>query len=103
LLSYIQGIVDEQQKEGMFVITGSQQFELMDSITQSLAGRTALVKLLLLKPHHKNFRKRFIKSPKLYFIDVGPAACLLDIQDETHVKNHSLRGYLFETFAIAEN
>lgn len=46
LLSYIQGIVDEKQKEGMFIITGSQQFELMDSITQSLAGRTALVKLL---------------------------------------------------------
>ncbi|MFQ5685648.1 MAG: ATP-binding protein [Candidatus Scalindua sp.] len=211
LLSYIQGIVDEQQKEGMFIITGSQQFELMDSITQSLAGRTALVKLLpfsygeiygqkkrrpdinkilfkgfyprifdkklnptealafytatylerdvrsiiqvqdlsrfemflkicatqtgqilnlshlsnecgiavntvkswlsvlessyiifLLRPHHKNFRKRLIKSPKLYFIDVGLAAYLLDIQDETHVKNHPLRGYLFETFVVAE-
>ncbi|MBS1259700.1 MAG: hypothetical protein MAG551_02780 [Candidatus Scalindua arabica] len=211
LLSYIQGIVDEKQKEGMFIITGSQQFELMDSITQSLAGRTALVKLLpfsyeeiygqkkrrqdinkiifkgfyprifdkrlnptealafymatylerdvrsiiqvqdlsrfemflkicatqtgqilnlshlsnecgiavntvkswlsvleasyiifLLRPHHKNFRKRLIKSPKLYFIDVGLAAYLLDIQDETHVKNHPLRGSLFETFVVAE-
>ncbi len=211
LLSYIQGIVDEQQKEGMFIISGSQQFELMDSITQSLAGRTALVKLLpfsyeeiygqkkrrqdinkllfkgfyprifdkklnptealafytstylerdvrsiiqvqdlsrfemflkicatqtgqilnlshlsnecgiavntvkswlsvleasyiifLLRPHHKNFRKRLIKSPKLYFIDVGLAAYLLDIQDETHVKNHPLRGFLFETFIVGE-
>ncbi|MFQ5787460.1 MAG: ATP-binding protein, partial [Thermodesulfobacteriota bacterium] len=211
LLSYIQGIVDEKKKEGMFIITGSQQFELMDSITQSLAGRTALVNLLpfsyeeiysqkkrrpdinkllfkgfyprifdkklnptealafytstylerdvrsiiqvqdlsrfemflkicatqtgqilnlshlsnecgiavntvkswlsvleasyiifLLRPHHKNFRKRLIKSPKLYFIDVGLAAYLLDIQDETHVKNHPLRGFLFETFIVAE-
>ncbi len=211
LLSYIQGIVDEQQKEGMFIITGSQQFELMNSITQSLAGRTALVKLLpfsydeiygqnkkrqninkvlftgfyprifdkklnptealsfytatylerdvrsiiqvqdlsrfemflkicaaqtgqilnlshlsnecgiavntvkswlsvleasyiifLLRPHHKNFRKRLIKSPKLYFIDVGLAAYLLDIQDDKHVKNHPLRGALFETLIVSE-
>ena len=211
LLSYIQGIVDEKKKEGMFILTGSQQFELMDSITQSLAGRTALVKLLpfsytevygtnkkrpdlntvlftgfyprifdkklnptealafytttyierdvrsliqvqdlsrfemflkvcasqtgqilnlshlsnecgiavntvkswlavleasyivfLLRPHHKNFKKRLIKSPKLYFVDVGLAAFLLDIQDKTHLKNHPLRGALFETFVITE-
>lgn len=211
LLSYIQGIVDERKKEGMFILTGSRQFELMDSITQSLAGRTALVKLLplsytevygagkkrpdlntvlftgfyprifdkklnptealafytttyierdvrsliqvhdlsrfemflkicaaqtgqilnlshlsnecgiavntvkswlsvleasyivfLLKPHHKNFKKRLIKSPKLYFVDVGLAAFLLDIQDESHLKNHPLRGALFETFVVTE-
>ncbi|KHE90590.1 MAG: DUF4143 domain-containing protein [Candidatus Scalindua rubra] len=58
--------------------------------------------IFLLRPHHKNFRKRLIKSPKLYFIDVGLAAYLLDIQDETHVKNHPLRGFLFETFIVAE-
>lgn len=211
LLSYIQGIVDEQKKEGMFILTGSQQFELMDSITQSLAGRTALIKLLpfsyeevygrskkkpdinrvlftgfyprifdkklnptealsfytatyierdvrsllqvhdlsrfelflkvcatqtgqilnlshlsnecgiavntvkswlsvleasslifFLRPHYKNLKKRLIKSPKLYFIDVGLAAYLLDIQDEVHIKNHPLRGALFETFIITE-
>lgn len=46
LFSYIQTIVDEVDKEGMFILTGSQQFEMMESVTQSLAGRTALVKLL---------------------------------------------------------
>ena len=46
LLSYIQGIVDEQQKPGQFILSGSQQFDLMSNITQSLAGRTALYKLL---------------------------------------------------------
>ncbi len=211
LLSYIQEIVDERKKEGMFVLTGSHQFELMDTITQSLAGRTALIQLLpfayeeiyglvdkrpdinqvlwtgfypriydkklnptealsfytttylerdvrsliqiqdlsrfemflkicaaqtgqvlnlshlsnecgiavntakswlsvleasyiifFLRPHHKNFRKRLVKSPKLYFIDVGLAAFLLDIQDETHLKNHPLRGALFETFVVTE-
>ncbi len=46
LLSYIQSIVDETQKDGMFILTGSQQFELSSGISQSLAGRTALLKLL---------------------------------------------------------
>ncbi len=46
LTSYIQVHVDSLQKEGLFVLTGSRQFELMESISQSLAGRTALLKLL---------------------------------------------------------
>ncbi len=46
LLSYIQGIVDEDEKPGQFILTGSHQFSLMEGISQSLAGRTALVKLL---------------------------------------------------------
>lgn len=46
LLSYIQVMVDERKQNGMFILTGSQQFELMNSISQSLAGRTALLKLL---------------------------------------------------------
>ncbi|MBN1943781.1 MAG: ATP-binding protein [Phycisphaerae bacterium] len=45
LLSYIQGIVDETPREGQFILTGSAQLELMESVTQSLAGRTALLKL----------------------------------------------------------
>lgn len=46
LFSYIQAIVDRTNKEGMFILTGSQQFDVMESISQSLAGRTAIVKLL---------------------------------------------------------
>jgi len=46
LLSYIQTIVDEKDKKGLFILTGSNQFELMSSINQSLAGRTAIIKLL---------------------------------------------------------
>ncbi|MFC1510269.1 ATP-binding protein, partial [Candidatus Omnitrophota bacterium] len=211
LLSYIQGIVDERDEVGMFILTGSHQFELMDSVNQSLAGRTAIIRLLpfsygeiyknkkkenginqvlfkgfyprifdkklnptealsfyvttyierdvrsiiqikdlakfelflkvcatqtgqilnlshlsnecgiavntakqwlsvleasfilfLLRPHHKNFRKRLTRAPKLYFIDVGLAAFLLDVQDEVHLKNHPLRGSLFETFIVSE-
>ena len=46
LLSYIQTRVDEAGANGQYVLTGSGQFELMESITQSLAGRTALLRLL---------------------------------------------------------
>lgn len=46
LLSYIQGIVDSEDRTGQFILTGSQQFHLMEKVTQTLAGRTALVNLL---------------------------------------------------------
>jgi uncharacterized protein len=46
LLSYIQGIVDSEDRPGQFILTGSQQFHVMEKVTQTLAGRTALVNLL---------------------------------------------------------
>ena len=39
LFSYLQGIVDNDGRMGLFVLTGSQQFGLLSKITQSLAGR----------------------------------------------------------------
>jgi len=49
LLSYIQGIVDEEPAPGRFVLTGSQNLALMEGVSQSLAGRTALLELLPLE------------------------------------------------------
>lgn len=46
LLSYIQVIVDEKKKMGMFLLTGSHQLLLSEAVSQSLAGRTALLRLL---------------------------------------------------------
>lgn len=211
LLSYIQTIVDQKQNPGMFILTGSQQFDLLETISQSLAGRTALVRLLpftlneaygpgiaevsldrmlftgfypgifhrglnpteammfyvntyverdlrmlinvrdlstfevflklcagrsgqivnltsfgndcgvnhatiknwlsvleasyiikLLRPYYRNFNKRLIKSPKLYFLDSGLAAFLLDIQHEGQMATHPLRGSLFEGMVMSE-
>lgn len=45
LLSYIQLIVDEEKKNGRFILTGSHQLQLQESVSQSLAGRTALLNL----------------------------------------------------------
>ncbi len=46
LLSYLQVVIDEKNEPGQFIITGSQQFEVISNIGQTLAGRTALLKLL---------------------------------------------------------
>ena len=46
LTSYLQGMVDADPKPGRFVLTGSHQFELMSQDSQSLAGRTAVLRLL---------------------------------------------------------
>jgi len=210
LLSYIQGIVDKTKKCGQFILTGSRNFELMETVTQSLAGRTALLCLLplsinelkaaniqhsldqhllkgfyprvhaenldptkayrnyyqtyierdlkalihlrdinhfqkfvrlcagrvgqifnasalasevgvsvptinswlsilqesyvvfLLQPYYANIRKRLTKSPKLYFYDVGLAAYLLAIENETQMSRDPLRGALFENMVVME-
>ncbi len=210
LLSYIQTIVDEKNIPGQYILTGSQQFEVMNTISQSLAGRTALLKLLplslselnslpppatidnailngfyprihdqrlnptqvmgdyfetyverdlrqlmaikdlsqferfvkvcagrvgqllnlqslgndvgisyacarswltileasyivhLLHPWHANVSKRLIKSPKLYFCDVGLASYLLGLENENQVNRDPLRGNLFENLVIME-
>lgn len=207
LVSYIQGIVDSSGQVGQFILTGSHQFSLTGMVSQSLAGRTALVNLLpfsleelgekssyenlvyrgfypaiidrnlnptealsfytntyiqrdlrdireirnlrqfesflrlcasnigqmlnktrmandigvdgktvdawislleasyiiyLLQPHYRNFRKRTVKMPKLYFCDVGLASYLLEISTVAHVKSHPLRGMLFENMVVME-
>lgn len=211
LLSYIQVLVDESAPPHPFILTGSQQFEVLNNVTQSLAGRTALLRLLplsiaelslhertdalnrlllfgfyprihdrkldptqalgdyfatyverdmrqmaaikdlglfekfvklcagrvgqilnlqslgndagvshttarawisllessyvvfLLPPWHRNISKRLIKSPKLYFYDVGLASYLLGIENENHVSRHPLRGNLFENMVVVES
>lgn len=55
-----------------------------------------------LPPYFQNFGKRLIKSPKLYFLDVGLMAWLLGIRDEASMATHAARGALFETWVVSE-
>ena len=55
-----------------------------------------------LSPHFKNFGKRLIKSPKLYFYDTGLVCQLLRIRNIDQLVSHPLRGSIFENFVIAE-
>lgn len=58
--------------------------------------------VVLLRPHYRNFNKRLIKSPKLYFIDTGLLCYLLRIRSPEELFLHSARGAVFESFVISE-
>ena len=208
LFSYLQQILDESLTNGLFIITGSNNFLLQESISQSLAGRVAYLTLLpltmdeigvqhttcnellvrgaypglykeaidpntwyanyirtyierdvrlvkninnllsferfvrlcagrvgqllnmqslaievgvdaktintwmgilemtfvafRLQPYHKNFNKRLVKMPKLYFYDTGLAAALLGIENSQQLELNPFRGALFENFVILD-
>lgn len=211
LLSYIQAEVDEDPSPGRFVLTGSQNLLLVQAVTQSLAGRAAMLELLpfsheellgagkapadafeaittggyprihdrgldpstwlddyiatyverdvrqvlnvgdllgfqsflalaagraaqllnlsglgadagisqptarqwisileatyvawRLPPMHGNFRKRLVKTPKLYFHDSGLQCRLLGIRSAADLAVHPLRGAVFENWVVSE-
>jgi predicted AAA+ superfamily ATPase len=58
--------------------------------------------LYRLQPYHRNFSKRLVKSPKLYFYDTGVACSLLGIRSENQVNLHYMKGALFENLIINE-
>ncbi len=58
--------------------------------------------VMRLPPYHRNFGKRLVKTPKLYFLDVGLMAWLIGIRDEVTLETHPARGALFETWVISE-
>jgi len=58
--------------------------------------------LYQLQPYYKNFNKRLVKSPKIYFYDTGLACSLLNIKSPDMLRTHYLYGSLFENFVINE-
>lgn len=83
LFSYMQGIVDETGDAGQFVISGSQNFLLMEAIDQSLAGRVAIMNLFPLSayellseglfPAHLNDWLHAGGYPRIYDKGIDPA------------------------------
>lgn len=58
--------------------------------------------IAILRPHHRNYGKRLVKTPKLYFLDSGLAAWLMGIRDAQTIETHASRGALFETWVVSE-
>lgn len=58
--------------------------------------------VFLLQPYHKNFNKRIVKSPKLYFLDPGLVCHLLRLREAGDLQGHPLYGSIFETFVVSE-
>lgn len=58
--------------------------------------------VFLLPPWYDNIKKRLVKSPKIFFYDVGLASYLLGLKNPEHVQRDPLRGGLFENLVITE-
>jgi predicted AAA+ superfamily ATPase len=58
--------------------------------------------VMLLRPHHRNYNKRLIKSPKLYFLDTGLLCYLLRIRSPEDLHIHASRGAVFESLVLSE-
>lgn len=76
-------------------------------ISQSTAQRwisalEASYLIFTLKPYFRNFNKRLVKAPKLYFYDPGIVCHLLGIESPEHLSVHSNRGAIFEGYVISE-
>jgi predicted AAA+ superfamily ATPase len=67
-----------------------------------LAVLEASYLVMRLPPYFRNFGKRLVKTPKLYFLDVGLAAWLMGIRDAPTLNTHAQRGALFETWVVGE-
>lgn len=58
--------------------------------------------IVFVRPYHRNFNRRLVKRPKMYFVDAGLACHLLSIRTSEELATHSARGALFESFVVAE-
>lgn len=58
--------------------------------------------VFLLPPYFKNYSKRIVKRPKLYFCDTGLVCSLLGLKSADEIQNFYMRGALFENFVISE-
>lgn len=55
-----------------------------------------------LQPYYQNYGKRVIKTPKIYFYDIGLLCYLLKINSTTELETHFAYGHIFENFVITE-
>jgi hypothetical protein len=73
-----------------------------NTVKQWLSILEASYIIFQLQPYHENFGKRVVKTPKIYFTDVGLASYLLGIHTETQMTRDPLRGNLFENLIVLE-
>lgn len=58
--------------------------------------------LFFIQPYHRNYSKRLVKSPKMYFYDTGLVAHLLRVRTPDQLRDKSVRGAIFENMIVAE-
>jgi predicted AAA+ superfamily ATPase len=72
------------------------------TVSQWLSILEASYIIFRLQPYYKNYNKRLVKTPKLYFFDSGIVCQLLGVDSPEHLQFHSSRGAIFEGFALTE-
>ncbi len=99
LLSLCAGRVGQEVN---FTALGNEVGADFKTIQSWLGILQASYVLYFLPPFYKNFNKRLVKTPKLYFYDTGLACSLLRISDPSLLVQHPFKGALFENFIITE-
>jgi predicted AAA+ superfamily ATPase len=89
LLSYVQGIVDKDGKPGQFILTGSHQPQLHEAISQSLAGRTAMLTLWPFSLHELRLYEAALTS-----FDLIVSGCFPRLHNETLEPRRFFNSYL---------
>jgi len=92
LLSHIQVLVDERHQNGMFVLTGSQQLKISETISQSLAGRTGILKLLPLTMKESLLFEEHVDWEKFIYTGFYPRIF------EQKLNPNQMLGDYFETY-----
>ncbi|MCF7859729.1 MAG: ATP-binding protein [Candidatus Cloacimonetes bacterium] len=87
LLSYIQTIVESEQRNGRFILTGSNQFEYLSSIAQSLAGRTGILKLLPFS-YSEIYKKKYIPQNEVIYKGFYPRIFDQNIRPELFLSSY---------------
>lgn len=67
-----------------------------------LSALEASFVVFLLRPHFRNYNKRLVKTPKLYFCDTGLAGWLVGVREPGQLAFHAQRGALFENLVVTE-
>ena len=94
LLSYLQGIIDEERAPGHWILTGSQNLALLESVSQSLSGRTAVFNLL---PLTRGEMVRFPNAPET-LDETLLSGSYPAIFDKSHKPADWLRSYIATYF-----
>jgi len=87
ILSYLQQIVDENRDKCQFILTGSNQFLLLNKVTQSMAGRTAILKLLPLSMDELTVKQE-LSANELIFRGFYPVVHSSTINPTTVYRNY---------------
>ncbi len=72
------------------------------TIAQWLTVMERSYQVFLLRPYYRGHTKRYVKTPKAYFLDTGLLSYLLNIHDGEAALEHHFNGKLFETWVISE-